>query len=149
MKPQNILINKDGRAFVTDVGAAKEFKDTLVAKKRANMTSHGGTVKWMAPEMLQLYLTNKEIPAFLSNLDVFSLGLITLNAIDKDGFTKQKGLLNKDEKVLEKYLQELEAKGVIKDKEFFPILKSMLSFNIDSRISIEKLYYWMVILFFQ
>ena len=113
------------------------------------MKTYVGTVKWMAPEMLQLYLTNKEIPAFLSNLDVFSLGLITLNAIDKDGFTKQKGLLNKDEKVLEKYLQELEAKGVIKDKEFFPILKSMLSFNIDSRISIEKLYYWMVILFFQ
>ena len=113
------------------------------------MTSYGGTEKWMAPEMLQLFLTREEKPAFLSKLDVFGLGLITLYAIDREGFTKQKGLLNKDEKVLEKYLQKLEAKGIIKDKEFFPILKSMLSFNIDSRISIEKLYYWMVILFFQ
>ena len=78
---------------------------------------------------------------------MFSLGLITLSAIDKDGFSKQKGLLNKDEKVLKKYLQELEDKGIITKKEFLPILREMLSFDIDSRISIDKLYDWMVIIF--
>ena len=146
LKPQNILINEFGRAFIADVGVAKQFEETFLAKRKATITTPEGSRSWMAPEMLQASLSSKiKIPAYLSKLDVFSLGLITLNAIDKDGYIKQKGKLNIDESVLEKYLQEIENKGLITDKEFMPILRSMLSFDIDSRISIEKLYHWMVI----
>ena len=148
LKPQNILINEFGRAFIADVGVAKQFQETSLAKRKATITTPAGSTSWMAPEMLQASLSSKiKIPAYLSKLDVFSLGLITLNAIDRDGYTKQKGKLNIYESVLKKYLQEVEKKGVIKDKEFLPILKKMLSFDFDSRIHIEKLYHWMVTYF--
>jgi serine/threonine protein kinase len=145
LKPQNILIDEYGRAFIADVGVAKQFEETYHAKRKSTITSFGGTEKWMAPEMLLASLkSNNKIPAFLSKLDVFSLGLITLRAIDKDGFVKQNGDLNIKESVLQEYLKEIENLGLITDREFLPVLRSMLSFNIDSRISIEKLYHWMV-----
>ncbi len=80
----------------------------------------------------------------LSKLDVFSLGLITLIAIDRDGLMKKYGKLNLDEKILAIYLQEIEKQGVITDNEFLSVLKNMLSFKSDSRISFEELYRWMV-----
>ncbi len=150
LKPNNILIDENNRAFVADIGIAKQFENTAFAKNKALLTSRGGTKNWMAPEMLQFLLNPKsKIPAYLSKLDVFSLGMITLNAIDRDGYMKQKGKLNIDQKALENYLQEVEIQGLITDKEFLPILRSMLSFDIDSRISIEKLYHWMVIFFLE
>ena len=148
LKPQNILINENGRAFITDLGVARRFEATYLAKHKNVNTSPEGSESWMAPEMLLASLSStSKIPANFSKLDVFSLGLITLNAIDRDGFMKYKGKLNIDNNVLEQYLQEVENKGVIKDKEFLPILKKMLSFDIDSRIHIEKLYHWMVTYF--
>ena len=148
LKPQNILINEYGRAFIADVGVAKKFEATYIAQKKATINSFGGTKSWMAPEMLLAFFSSPcKIPAYLSKLDIFSLGLITLNAIDRDGFIKYKGKLNIDKSVLEQYLQEVEKKEVIKDKEFLPILRRMLSFEIDSRISIEKLYHWIVTYF--
>jgi hypothetical protein len=93
-----------------------------------------------------MQIKDNEIRANLSKLDVFSLGLMTLNAIDRHGYMKKNGKLNLDESVLEKYLQEIEKQGIITDKEFLPVLRSMLSFNTDSRISIEELYQWMVFL---
>ena len=111
LKPQNILINEYGRAFIADVGVAKKFEATYLAKHRAMITSPGGSESWMAPEMLLASLSSAtKIPAYLSKLDVFSLGLITLNAVDRDGFMKYKGKLNIDENVLEQYLQEVEKK---------------------------------------
>ena len=144
LKPQNILLNEYDRAFISDVGIAKQFEETLLANRRGNLTSWGGDKNWMAPEMLQFYATERNMQSYLSKLDVFSLGLITLYAIDRDGYTKQNGKLNIDPKVLENYLQDVENKGIVTDKEFFPVLRSMLSFDIDSRISIDKLYHWMV-----
>ena len=144
LKPQNILLNEYDRAFIADVGISKQFEETSLAKRKGNLTSWGGDKNWMAPEMLQFYATERNMQSYLSKLDVFSLGLITLYAIDRDGYTKQNGKLNIDPKVLENYLQDVENKGIVTDKEFFPVLRSMLSFDIDSRISIDKLYHWMV-----
>jgi serine/threonine protein kinase len=148
LKPQNILINEYGRAFIADIGVAKRFEATYLGKHKAMITSPGGSESWMAPEMLLASLSSTtKIPAYLSKLDVFSLGLITLNAIDRDSFMKYKGKLNTDKRNLEQYLQEVEKKGLINDKEFLSVLRRMLSFDIDSRIPIEKLYHWMVTLF--
>ena len=93
-----------------------------------------------------MQINDDEIQAKLSKLDVFSLGLITLNAIDRHGYMRKNEKLNLDQRVLEKYFQEIEKQGIITDKEFLPVLRNMLSFNTDSRISIEELYQWMVFL---
>ncbi len=149
LKPENILINEYGRAFIADVGAFKRFEETQIAKSKANISNYAGTTVWMAPEMVQASVAKSSytIPAYLSKLDIFSLGLITLNAIDKDGYLKYKGKINIDEKLLREYLQEVEDKKLITDGEFLTVLRSMLSFEINSRISIDRLYRWMVIFF--
>ncbi len=101
LKPANILINEYGRAFIADVGAFKRFEATLLAKRKANLSTYGGTTNWMAPEMLVASLSPpNSISASLSKLDVFSLGLITLKSIDRDGYIEQKGKLNIDKSVL-------------------------------------------------
>lgn len=145
LKPQNILLNEYGRAFISDVGVAKQFETTFLAKRKQTITTIGGDTNWMAPEMLKAYLNqNMNIQSYSTKLDVFSLGLITLNAIDRDVYSKHIGKLNADPNLLEQYLKDVEKRGLITDKEFIPILRKMLSFDIDSRISVENLYHWMV-----
>lgn len=146
LKPQNIMIDEKGQAFISDVGIAKQFEGTMRAKRKETITTAGGDKNWMSPEMLKAFHSDQDIHAYLSKIDVFSLGLITLNAIDIDGYEKHKGKLNIDRSLLENYLQDLEKKGLITDKEFLPILKRMLAFDIESRISIDNLYKWMVYL---
>ena len=145
LKPQNILIDEYDEAFVSDVGIAKQFESTFMAKKKQSITTIGGDENWMAPEMLSAFKGGKNVPAYHSKLDVFSLGLITLKAIDRDAFNHA-GKLNVDKKILEDYLDDVEKRVVIPDQEFLRVLRKMLSFDIDSRISVENLYHWMVFL---
>ncbi len=149
LKPENILIDENGRAFIADLGASKQCEATLLAELKKKPTTLAGTSNWMAPEMLKVFNSHPDStpPARLSKLDVFSLGLITLKAIDRDGYDKQKDNLNRDENDLKKYLGQIEKQKLISDEEFLDILRRMLSFDIDSRISIEELYKWMVIFF--
>ena len=73
-----------------------------------------------------------------------SLGLKTLYTIDRDAFVSQKGKLNIDKTVLENYSINLDDRGLLNDEEILIILRRMLSLEIESRISIDKLYEWMV-----
>ena len=146
LKPENILLDEYGKAFVSDVGIAKQFTSTLLLKNKQKMSTIGGDENWMAPEMFKaINGLGQNIPIFHSKLDVFSLGLITLKAIDRDNYDNQAGTLNIDKNALENYLNDFEKRKIIKDEEFLPVLRKMLSFDIDSRISIEHLYQWMVI----
>ena len=47
--------------------------------------------------------------------------------------------------LLEKYLEDVEARDIIKDKDFYSNLKRMLTYDIEARISVQELYNWMVI----
>ena len=111
----------------------------------------------MAPEMLRVFnevSTNEKFSQtklddfdekiFHSKLVVFSLGLITLESIDKQNFLKHNGILNRDEGTLNNYLLDVENRKIIDDKNFLGILKEMLSFDVEKRISVEQLYDWMV-----
>jgi serine/threonine protein kinase len=147
LKPQNILINEFGEAFVADVGVAKQFESTFMAKKKQQITTIGGDENWMAPEMLRAFKGAPQkvsVSAYHSKLDVFSLGLITLKAIDRDVFRIKAAKLNDNEKALEDYLNDVEKRGIITDPEFLSVLRKMLSFDIDSRISVQDLSHWMV-----
>jgi serine/threonine protein kinase len=140
-------MNEYGRCFISDVGLAKDFCIPLLGKGKATTPSPEENRNWMAPEMLASLSSDNKIPKNLCKLDVFSLGLITLYAIDRDGYMKQNEKLNIDKNLLEGFLQRVEEKGLIPDDEFLSVLRSMVCFDIESRISIENLYNWMVILF--
>ena len=78
-------------------------------------------------------------------LDVFSLGLITLYALDKDNFlSKKKHQLNIDEILLKSYLSQVKNSKIIQEVDFFCLLEEMLAFKPESRLSLEKLHHWIV-----
>lgn len=140
LKPNNIFF-KDGRAIIAGVSFAQQYEGNFF-NKLVEMDEIRGDPEWMAPEVRRALISNRIQNAYLSKLDVFSLGLITLYLIDSDGFTKHRGQLNTDEKILIKYLQELENKGILR---YIPVgistaLRRTLSFDIHHRISIEDLY---------
>jgi Protein kinase domain len=56
VKPENILLNADGRAMLTDFGIARDVRTLSDAKKRSTVTGTGlpvGTPEYMAPEQLR------------------------------------------------------------------------------------------------
>ena len=116
-----------------------------------NLTSIVGTDIWMAPEMLeakkQYYKDPKkkvDVELLSYKLDVFSLGLITLYALDRDNFLSKKHQLNIDEILLKSYLSEVKNSKIIQEKDFICLLEEMLAFKPESRLSLEKLHHWIV-----
>ena len=106
----------------------------------------------MAPEMLEAKRQYEKDPKkyvdveHLSyKLDVFSLGLITLFALDKDNFISKNNRLNSDETLLKSYLVEFKNSKIVPEEEFICILEEMLAFKPESRLSIEKLHNWIVL----
>ena len=131
-RPEKILIDENNRAFVSGSGSIyrRDFKEQSII--------------WMAPEILSSYKNNKENLHVTSESLVFSLGLIILFAINREGFEGKEGKLNSDEIILEEFLTDLESRDLVPDKEFMIILKKMLKYDGLSRISMENLNYWMV-----
>ncbi len=107
-----------------------------------------GTTQWMAPEMLQAVNNNQnndeKSKTNFSKLDVFSLGLIALYAIDRDSYNEKRNELNTDEKILKDYIKQFEKRNAIYDKEFLILLKRMLTYEIDIRPNVDELYEWVV-----
>jgi len=66
IKPQNILINKEGDVKITDFGVSGEIAHTMACK-----TTFTGTLKYMSPERIK----NKEHSA---KSDIWSLGIVIL-----------------------------------------------------------------------
>ena len=64
LKPSNILIGNDGHICISDFGIA-----TLLSAEDQNMTSIGGTQKFMAPELLREEKYDEKV-------DVYSFGVL-------------------------------------------------------------------------
>jgi serine/threonine protein kinase len=142
------MIDEYGRAFISDIGIAKQMEYNLQGRSSDIIPNAWGEKNWMAPEIFSYFSSPvPDIPSHQTKFDVFSLGLIFLYSIDRDGFMKRKGTLNYDKKILKEYIMEIEKKGLIYDREFLTVLKKILDFDINSRISIQELYYWMVYLY--
>lgn len=152
LKPENILVKKGidrHVAFLSDVGVAKQFANQSSLKKLQSLTTQAGTNEWMAPEMKNPYLIQlgkEKVDNKIDyrKLDVFSLGLITLYCLDSpENFDKYNNFLNeKSNKLHEEYLPQLRLNMPI---EFSFLLKSMLSFDWNSRPSIEELYNFTIV----
>ncbi len=112
LKPQNILIEEFDRAFIADIGVAKKIEGTFLANLKRTVTTVAGAGK-MEVSRSEISLKsslsgeNKKILISDSKIDVFSLGLITLYAIDKDCYKNLRGVFNKNQKLLEEYIQDV------------------------------------------
>lgn len=140
LKPENILVDRNGRAFIGDIGEAKVMNTTTF--KGTDQATIAGTQPWMAPEVILNYVKDPEDRTLfnkaLPKTDIFSLGLITLYCLDLDEFRKYKHK-NIDENVLKKYLDSFQDRKKLPE-EIFDLLKKMVSFESSNRPSIEFLY---------
>ena len=101
----------------------------------------------MALEAIKFCYSNENYQVDHSKIDVFSVGLITLFILDPKLLTdsdSKLALFNQDEKLLQEYLSFLEIKFSEFSPEFFKLLRAMLQFQADKRISICELASWMV-----
>ncbi|MEW5302145.1 MAG: hypothetical protein WDW36_004954 [Sanguina aurantia] len=73
LKPQNVLLDKDGRAKIADFGISR-FKDPY--KSFVSVTQQGGTPNYMAPELFNGTRVDEKC-------DVFSLGCIMYEAMTR------------------------------------------------------------------
>lgn len=97
---------------------------------------------WMAPEARKYCCSNENYQVDHWKIDVFSVGLITLFILDPKLLTdsdSKLALFNQDEKLLQEYLSFLEIKFSEFGSEFFKLLRAMLQFQAEKRISICEL----------
>ena len=142
IKPNNILLDSNGIAYIGDLGVAKKFNITI-----QSITTAAGELNWMSPEMRETFKTAKSQKVNFSNLDVFSIGLVALFLIDPQTFNSpdgNTGLFNQDEKTLKEYLKVFEVKFSNFGNDLIQVIKAMLEFDISKRISILDLVIWMV-----
>lgn len=72
IKPQNILIDTNGRARISDMGLAKKFTGENFSYSIGNAGSAG----WQAPEIIMRARTPESAPELTPAVDVFALGCI-------------------------------------------------------------------------
>ncbi len=141
LKPENIFIKLDEqkkpKAFLADGGSGRLF-DILNDNERKKTKSLSSMFDWMAPEQLRKSLNAADCTIQVENdkLDVFSVGLLALFCVDPEGFRKNKGLFNRDEKLVVSYLDGLKPKI---STQYYYILRCMLSFSPITRPSIDDL----------
>ena len=106
-----------------------------------------GSINWVAPEVRKEIESGEEGNIDISKFikaNLFSVGLITLFALDRDTFKRKKDFLNRSESVLVEYLKNVEQRNLIKDEEFLELLKNMLNFDVKKRIDLKDVYEWLV-----
>lgn len=142
IKPDNILISADHKAFICDLSVYKLLDDPKNKDLVKTLTSAVGTKIWAAPEMrkalepanifmVEVQKLNRRV------LDTFSLGLITFFCLEREAYEIHKELLNSKEEILIDLTKKIKAKV---PEFFFYILLSMVSFNPQRRPSPSQLY---------
>ena len=80
----NILINSEGRACLANFGLAVITEETNSSEVGPNSYKTGGTIRWMAPEILSpdRYGYNKRARGKLpsKSTDIYALGMTILEA---------------------------------------------------------------------
>ena len=152
IKPSNILFDENGDAFIADLGIARKIQNESLMRIKCE-----GTIDWMAPELrlVEGEISSSSKKTDYYKVDVFSLGLVTLYALDNENYSNMKSKynsdkkqnkgvkwLNHDEQLLKNYLMDLKEK--IPDQEFFEVLCTMLKFDYKERKGLKDLYIWMV-----
>ena len=141
LKPDNILVDSSDNhkpvCFLADMGSAKLLEMFDCDKQIQTVNTFVGTEVWMAPEILLLKdKAEKPLKVDVSKFDIFSLGLISLYCLDKEGFKKFKNI-NLNEIELNSYLESFTERV---PPNFFYMMRCMLSFNHFTRPSITQLH---------
>ena len=125
-----------GHLYLGDLGASKR----ILLNKQLEELSIVGTKSYMCPEMKKNF--KNDVQKILGNprkIDVFSLGLIFLEMIDRNGFKSRNPLNDDNGENLESYLRNIEERFP-NEKHFFELIKAMLSFDPDKRLNLEDVY---------
>lgn len=134
LKPDNILLDSMGNTYLGDLGIAKTFSSLASAKQLKALTTTAGTPVWMSPEMK----ISGEKKVDQPKSDIFSLGLICLYCLDTKKFQDFQENLNSSEVALAEYLDDFRKR--CQNKQFYYMLRCMLSYSHFNRPSLEQLY---------
>jgi serine/threonine protein kinase len=137
LKPQNILLDKNGHAHLADMGIARASKDSSHEKTKESTVK--GTEKWMSPEMRVDWDKNSQSTLIkLPNSDIFSLGLIVLFCLsDSNKFESVRDKLNKNEETLREYI-DYDFRKTLFNGQFFYMSKCMLSYSPHTRPKVKQ-----------
>lgn len=135
IKPDNILIDSNGRFLITDFGISTRIRSTL-RKSVAVMPTSGGTLAYMAPERFG------EEPTPIKASDIYSLGATMFELLTGEPpFGDHGGLLQRNgaaipriNKECSAQLKELVYRCLAKDPWDRP---TALEINNDARLAIE------------
>jgi serine/threonine protein kinase len=72
VKPENVMIDQDGRAKIGDFGLAQYQSRNMDVQ---------GTPSYIAPEIVQDFLASAEHPQFTTKADIFSFGVLMVVAL--------------------------------------------------------------------
>jgi serine/threonine protein kinase len=144
LKPNNILLDEQGRAFLGDLGVLKQFE------KGDKFSAHPSA--WTQQEISSRYLCTEDISLDYLKTHIFNLGLVSLKCLDYTVFETQKNL-NKNPIQLFNYLRtfrfnyprkKAQIQGYIPREKvplgFYYMLRCMLSFDVHTRPSIEEVH---------
>lgn len=73
IKPDNILINREGHLVLADFGCSYMSTDPRIPLENVVMSGYVGTPSYSAPE---LYSTTSEHPTYRFSADIWSLGIV-------------------------------------------------------------------------
>lgn len=134
IKPDNILVDEDGKVKLTDIGAAQFFPEgdpSLLEKP-------GGTPFYMSPELCLFDENNPLTRSDLYKCDIWSLGIVATElCLIKPKIVSSQFAIEKKRDIVNENLLHIEQRY---DKKFAAIIRKMLCFDKHERISAHELH---------
>lgn len=135
MKPSNILIDINRRAYICDFGEALK----LESRNPEEEVCVTGTIPFMAPELRIAMDENRNLRIRdLPSCDIFSLGTLILYCLTPQEFPRFT-LFNTRRAILWRHLETMYRNEIVPDR-YQEILRNMLSFNPEDRPDIIEIY---------